>query len=302
MHHAQLPVSRAHVRSTDIERANTKSLPAVVDAFVDAFWTAGTNFGKVRLSERERRQLARQVADDFRGRYSSSWEDGNRLFGSRLLLAREPDSGVVVGCVGLESTLLDPLERSVFTAHQAEGLLRAEFATMADSERCAPVVVLTPRTVRLYRPTSLHRWLSGRSARGVTVYYAELFGAEGIAALVGELMPQYSTVALLTNLAVAPAARRSGLAQELCQCCELGCVEWGLPVILLQVEEENAAARSLYQVGGYRELFRQSGMIALRLRPSARMLTSTLLLGERHGLLVETNTTMVTMAKEVHRA
>jgi len=269
MHHAQLPVSRAHVRSTDIERANTKSLPAVVDAFVDAFWTAGTTFGEVRLSERERRQLARQVADDFRGRYSSSWEDGNRLFGSRLLLAREPDSGVVVGCVGLESTLLDPLERSVFTAHQAEGLLRAEFATMADSER---------------------------------LYYAELFGAEGIAALVGELMPQYSTVALLTNLAVAPAARRSGLAQELCQCCELGCVEWGLPVILLQVEEENAAARSLYQMGGYRELFRQSGMIALRLRPSARMLTSTLLLGERHGLLVETNTTLVTMAKEVHRA
>ena len=46
--------------------------------------------------------------------------------------------------------------------------------------------------------------------------------------------------ALLANLAVAPTFRRAGLGRELCEFCALGCEQWGMDHVLLQVEEAQA--------------------------------------------------------------
>ena len=65
---------------------------------------------------------------------------------------------------------------------------------------------------------------------------------------------------LLANLAVAPEARRKGVARRLMAEAEaLVRDEWGYDEILLQVETKNSKARSLYGKLGYRKLWRESG-------------------------------------------
>ena len=115
----------------EIEVADGSSVTEVASFFVDSFWTSSTTFGAVALSTRECGQLALQMDDDFRHRYSNSWQRGGegkrrrgrRFFPSRLLLARDPDpeaNGAVVGCVGVEAALMCPYTRTVFPAAEAE--------------------------------------------------------------------------------------------------------------------------------------------------------------------------------------
>ena len=60
---------------------------------------------------------------------------------------------------------------------------------------------------------------------------------------------------VLTNLSVKLEARRSGVGSKLLDACERAARSWGKTEIVLEVEEENVAARKWYQKRGYRVLF-----------------------------------------------
>lgn len=64
---------------------------------------------------------------------------------------------------------------------------------------------------------------------------------------------------VLTNLSVDMKARKSGVGSELVEACERTVSrEWGKSEIVLEVEDENVAARTWYQKRGYRVLFSDS--------------------------------------------
>ena len=213
------------IEGIELELADGGSITEVAAFFVDSFWAASTTYDKVELSGRERGQLTLQMAEDFHHRYANSWlssgRHARRFFGSRLLVARGA-KGEVVGCVGLESALLDPFSRTVHAAAAAEKLMAIEFDCMVQAD---------------------------------VARYAELHKAEGLPPLARELYPELTCLGLLTNLAVAPSRRRSGLGRALCAWCEAGCAEWALPGLLLQVEAANGDARALYARCGFDELF-----------------------------------------------
>jgi N-acetylglutamate synthase-like GNAT family acetyltransferase len=129
--------------------------------------------------------------------------------------------------------------------------------------------------------------------------YAELHKAKGLAPLAKELFPELTCLGLLTNLAIAPERRRTGLGRALCEWCEAGTVEWSLPGLMLQVEEENHDARALYGRCGFDELFKEDNGRALRPRPGRQTRVSALLLIQNAALLEEVPSTIVMMAKEV---
>ncbi|NJM96735.1 MAG: GNAT family N-acetyltransferase [Phormidesmis sp. RL_2_1] len=58
--------------------------------------------------------------------------------------------------------------------------------------------------------------------------------------------------AYLSNLAIAPAHRRQGAAQQLLSACENIALDWGFDHIYLHVMSDNAAAQALYHRAGYR--------------------------------------------------
>eukprot|EP00320_Phaeocystis_rex_P003543 CAMPEP_0119057372 /NCGR_PEP_ID=MMETSP1178-20130426/1851_1 /TAXON_ID=33656 /ORGANISM="unid sp, Strain CCMP2000" /LENGTH=267 /DNA_ID=CAMNT_0007038197 /DNA_START=20 /DNA_END=823 /DNA_ORIENTATION=+ len=256
------------VEGVELELADGSSINEVASFFVDSFWMASTTFGEVKLSARERAQLALQMADDFHHRYANSWRSSGKLarrfFSSRLLVARG-SAGEVIGCVGLESALLDPFSRTVHPAAEAEALMSVEFDCMSQAE---------------------------------VARYADLHKADGLAHLARELFPGLTCLGLLTNLAIAPDRRRAGLGRALCAWCEAGCAHWSLPGLMLQVEEANGDARALYTRSGFEELFQENGR-ALRPQPGQQSLVSALLLTQNAALLEEVTSTIVTMVKEV---
>lgn len=63
----------------------------------------------------------------------------------------------------------------------------------------------------------------------------------------------------LLTLAVAPEARRKGLARDLLTRFEAEAIQRGAKRAFLEVAEENAAARALYQAAGWRQAGRRRG-------------------------------------------
>ena len=94
----------------------------------------------------------------------------------------------------------------------------------------------------------------------------------GASELTAALFPEYQVYALLANLAVASSTRRTGLARTLCEVCEDQAAEWGVPAIMLQVEEINMPAKSLYESVGYTVIHRDEAASALRVQPGAEEL------------------------------
>lgn len=180
------------------------------------------------------------------------------------------------------------------------------------------------------------------AARGETTRYGTLTAVE----LARTLFPkgQQHVVFWLTNLAVAPECRRSGLARQLCECCEEWGQQWGLDgtmmtvlqacacpplgrtpwyhharayasssplttpcpargLSLLQVEEQNFAAISLYHSLGYRTLWVDEEATALRLTPggasAAASVLQNLQIAKNDALLQSEPTKLVTMAKQI---
>ena len=261
--------------NVDISSVGSSSVKDAAAFFADSFWLSSTTFGEVGLATRERAQLARCVCDDFESRYGTSWAQPQQksgsgtFFRSRLLLARDTE-GAIVGLVGVEAGLYDAVAGTVLPRASAEATIRRELDAIS--------------------------WDTQEFERT-----AEVYQAGGLAALATELVPEYTTIGLMANLAVAPSARRTGLGKELCVCCELGCAEWGLPGMLLQVEEANDAARQLYEAIGYKTLKIDDNASALRVNPGETTFASALFNGgpSSSELLREEGATVVTMAKQV---
>ena len=86
--HSRIVLS-ADCAHAHMEAVSGETLAEVSSFFVDAFWTASTTFGKVELSPRESRQLARQMADDFSSRYGNSWLLGCQNDSLRTIMKME---------------------------------------------------------------------------------------------------------------------------------------------------------------------------------------------------------------------
>lgn len=222
---------RAAASATQFEigqvRGEDAALKEAASFFVEGFWQASTTVGENALSDSERVELATLQTDDMIMRYGELV--GKRRLESALYLAKDPGRAVV-GCVGVEMALIEPLSGKVLSRSQGENLLNSELGRMSARER------------NVYRKL-------------------------GAAELTSELFPEYRVCALLANLAVAPSARGQGLASVLCDACDERAIEWDLPAIMLQVEDANVPARKLYESLGYQEIHRDEAAGCLRVQP-----------------------------------
>ena len=82
-------------------------------------------------------------------------------------------------------------------------------------------------------------------------------------------MTTTKTVVCLSNLAIAPAFRRQGVALQLCRAAErVAKDDWGYEELYLKVERDNVSAIKLYQDKlGYAERSRLPADPAVRLDP-----------------------------------
>jgi len=110
---------------------------------------------------------------------------------------------------------------------------------IAEQRAKQAVAQLGPKERRLYKGTSM----------------------QGIA---DKLLSSYRAVVVLSNLAVAPQARRKGIGRLLCEETEALAQEWGFDSVHLLVEEENLSGRALYERMGYRVVTIQENAPALR--------------------------------------
>ncbi len=88
-----------------------------------------------------------------------------------------------------------------------------------------------------------------------------------VIAIARELLPpDVSAVCSISNLCVAPSARRKGIASKLCKAAERTAKEeFGFDEIYLRVEGENDAARRLYEMKlGYERKYDVKSATALR--------------------------------------
>ena len=113
-------------------KGTEESLGAAAEFFVDGFWLSGTTTDEVKLSAKERTQLASLSCDDMMGRYGELV--GQRRLRSKLFVARD-SAGDIVGCVGVEAAMVDMVERRVLSRAQGEAVFAAEFAAMGGAER-----------------------------------------------------------------------------------------------------------------------------------------------------------------------
>lgn len=95
--------------------------------------------------------------------------------------------------------------------------------------------------------------------------------------------------ATMSNLAVAVAGRRQGLAQALVKTCEQRTRDAGLTELGLVVEERNKRARALYEKLGYSAVSRDTLATTLMPLPDGRIVTApTTTLTMRRNLLFPT--------------
>lgn len=101
-HRYQMSIS-PRVEALNIVAADAESLEEAASFFVEAFWLASTTFGgQMKLSAGERAQLQRIVSKDLGSRYGLTRGQGgsaesSSLFWSKLIVAREPGNGAIVG-------------------------------------------------------------------------------------------------------------------------------------------------------------------------------------------------------------
>ena len=163
-------------------RGDDASLDRAARFFVEGFWAASTTTDTGgALTDRDRDQLAALQRDDMIARYGETV--GARRLRSSLFVAEDPSSGAIAGCVGVEMALVDPSRGRVLSRAQSEKLFSDELNSMGARERGT---------------------------------YRKMSAAE----LTEALFPEYKCLALLANLAVAPAARGSGLGRRLCARCD----------------------------------------------------------------------------------
>mmetsp|Transcript_22017 Transcript_22017/g.61201 ORF Transcript_22017/g.61201 Transcript_22017/m.61201 type:complete len:285 (+) Transcript_22017:60-914(+) len=204
---------------------------------VDAFWIGSSRqltkeCDISSISEPVRERMVAEQAHDLTEKYGERM--GKRLCDSLLMVAKDDDSGALLGMVGLEVTLFDKGLGNILSAEKAESILKNAVASLGPKQR------------RQYKDAS----------------------AQQIATEL--LSPDVSSICCLSNLAVSPLARRRGVALSLCSELESVVKEIEYDRIVLKVEKDNEAARALYENKlGYVTECEVAGETALRANPEA---------------------------------
>mmetsp|Transcript_7452 Transcript_7452/g.9683 ORF Transcript_7452/g.9683 Transcript_7452/m.9683 type:complete len:293 (+) Transcript_7452:118-996(+) len=202
---------------------------------VDAFWIGSsrqltTPVSFDDITDAARTKLVEQQVFDFTSKYGERM--GQRMCDSLLLEAKDSETGSLLGVVGLEVTLLG--NGDIISAETAEIMLKNAVASLGPKQR------------REYKNASVQQ-------------------------IATELLPpDVSAVCCLSNLAVSPAARRRGVALELCQQLECIVQQIGFEHLTLKVEKDNEAARRLYEekLSYVQQHDQVSGGMALRANPT----------------------------------
>jgi ribosomal protein S18 acetylase RimI-like enzyme len=193
---------------------DAESIRQAARFMVDAYWLASPHQQPVvnaseHLTASALSSIVKEQTLDFAKTYGERL--GSRVLKTRLLAARETDSNNILGLVGMEISLLDRRRNDIVDAATAEAMIKSAVASISPKER---------------------RALKDRS----------------VVELVGELLPPgVEAVCCLSNLAVSPRRRGSGIATSLCNKVEDVAKTWEFKRVHLRVESENAPARQLYE-------------------------------------------------------
>lgn len=222
-----VPLTSRYHPETHIVTSPTdgKSLNQAAAFMVDAYWLSSpasliaddslsllsSDSTKITLDE-ARKQLTYTQLGDFAERYDGKRKD--RLLHSRLLTAigstADSTESDILGLVGMEVRLCDKKSNVIHSTKKSEEILENFVNGEKDEMKGLPHCV--PK-------------------------------------LVDELLPpELSAVCVLSNLAVSSKARRQGLATKLCREVERLAESYcGCDEVYLEVEENNIAARRLYE-------------------------------------------------------
>jgi ribosomal protein S18 acetylase RimI-like enzyme len=240
---AFLIISRVHVCPSHLYSATADSvsmgpITSEVDiqlaaAFmVDAFWLNSPQ-GLVldeSVSDSTKKSLIQHQVDDLLEKYGERM--GKRSLDTLLIQAVDSSTKEILGLVGLEVSLLNKDIGDTLSTTKSDNLLKDAVASLGPKDR------------RLYK--------------GATVQQVAT-----------ELLPpELEAVAVLSNLVVSPTARRRGIAQLLCAQVEgVASAEWGYPTLYLRVEQDNSAARMLYETKlGFSEQYILPGAMGVRIQ------------------------------------
>jgi GNAT superfamily N-acetyltransferase len=192
---------------------------------VDSFWlgsprqmvpppsSSAEDTGSV-VSDSVKASLVEEQAEDLMNNYGERM--GKRLLDSALLAAKDPVSGVMLGCVALNVLLLDRNKENILAPDESESILTAAVASLGPKER---------------------RQYKGAAAKEIA---DQLLGGQ-------EPRKQQEAVVCFSNLSVAPAARGRGIAYQLCKRVERMARQWGYDKVYLKVESDNVPAKTLYE-------------------------------------------------------
>jgi len=227
---------------------------------VDSFWLgSGRHLLPARPQEQEE-HLPLQVSDALRSAlieeqvadFMENYGErlGQRLLETGIVLAR--DDHQLLGLVCLAETLFDQEHSRVLPISEAETLLKDAVAALGPKQR------------RQYKDAS--------------------------ALEIVQLLPGKQAVCCLSNLAVSPAARRRGVALQLCRAVEEAvATNLGYDSLMLLVERDNAHARRLYE-----------DKLGYRLRCTLEA-ASALRVDTETGGFVETQEDTLLLVKDLHQ-
>lgn len=199
---------------------------------VDAFWLNSPQ-GLVldeSVNENTKKGLIQHQVDDLLEKYGERM--GKRSLDTVLIQAVDSSTKEILGLVGLEVSLLNKDIGDTLSTTKSDNLLKNAVASLGPKDR------------RLYKSASVQQ-------------------------IATELLPpELEAVAVLSNLVVSPTARRRGIAQMLCAQVErVANDEWGYPTLYLRVEQDNAAARTLYETKlGFSEKYVLPGAMGVRIQ------------------------------------
>ena len=210
---------------------------------------------QLRLSNKAKQNLFRAQVTDLMERYGgpvlTTRHGQPPLLENCILKAVDVVTGVTLGMLCVSALLFDTKTEEVLLHEDSEEILQSTLET------------LHPRDRHRYQSATAEQIASG------------LLGGEMVA------------VCCISNLAVAPQARRMGIAAELCDEAEQVARHWGYDAVILKVEADNHAARHLYERKlGYRTLCKEIDAGAFRV-------------DTRDGRFVETRIDTFVLAKDI---
>ena len=243
---------------------DSDSINEAANFLIDAFWLDARHVIKTQqakgdpsqvtsaLTDRDdaRRRLLDRQASDLFDNYGE--RVGKRLLDSAVIKAIDTKTNQIVGLLCISTLLFDTKGETLLSIQDSEELLKAALATLGPKDR------------RKYK---------GASPDDLA---ANLLGND------------FQVVCCISNLAVLPKVRRSGIAARLCDEAErIASVEWGYDVMALKVEADNTAARNLYELKlGYALRCNEIGALAMRVDLEA-------------GKFVETEADTLILMKEI---